>query len=335
MRGILKLGVAAVALAVGVLGARTSYALIDDPFTSYTQPANALIMPFDATTGHQTFLLVSNVAGISPSGIGGVSTHWSFWSDACDHLGDVDICLTLNDTVVVDPTKIQAIDAGNNGIGPIINLSGDRGFLTVTAFATDETCGDPSIEGFTLVDDAIVGTYTFASTVTGASSGNDAIGLGTDPTNSFTDLPDFLLSPTSTSGFLDLQTFNPETLDNSIVVLIGVKENAGKLAGEVGPVTSNITANANFVDNTEVSTSLPDVKFSCALFSSLIPGATNLIPSTVSVLSSGIYRMTNIQNGSKPVGGSASGGNDTFVYGVHGQAVGQFGGSSNAKYSVL
>ena len=315
MRGILKLGVAAVALAVGVLGARTSHALVDDPFTSYTQPANALVMPFDATTGHQTFLLVSNVAGISSSGIGGVTTHWSFWSDSCDHLGDVAICLTLNDTVVVDPTKVQAIDAGNNGIGPIINLSGNRGFLTVTAYDTDETCGDPSIEGFTLVD--------------------DAIGLGTDPTNSFTDLPDFLLSPSSTSGFLDIQTFNPETLDNSIVVLIGVKELAGKLAGEVGPVTSSITANANFVDNTEVSTSLPDVKFSCALFSSLIPGADNLIPDTVSVLSSGIYRLTNIQNGSKPVGGSASGGNDTFVYGIHGQAVGQFGGSSNAKYSVL
>ena len=63
MRGIRKLGVAAVALAVGVLGAGKSHALIDDQYTSFTQPANALVMPFDeeemcirdrAGTGHQS-----------------------------------------------------------------------------------------------------------------------------------------------------------------------------------------------------------------------------------------------------------------------------------------
>ena len=52
MRGIRKLGVAAVALAVGVLGASKSHALIDDPYTSFTQPANALVMPFDEDDGH-------------------------------------------------------------------------------------------------------------------------------------------------------------------------------------------------------------------------------------------------------------------------------------------
>jgi len=33
-----------------LVGASPSYALIDDPFTSKTQPANTLVMPFDATT---------------------------------------------------------------------------------------------------------------------------------------------------------------------------------------------------------------------------------------------------------------------------------------------
>ena len=56
MRGIRKLGVAAVALAVGVLGAGKSHALIDDPFTSYTQPANALVMPFDRDDGPRDVL---------------------------------------------------------------------------------------------------------------------------------------------------------------------------------------------------------------------------------------------------------------------------------------
>lgn len=64
MRGM-KLGVAAVALAVGVLGAKASYALIDDPYTSYTQPANALVMPFDVEADSaETYLIVSNVSGV-------------------------------------------------------------------------------------------------------------------------------------------------------------------------------------------------------------------------------------------------------------------------------
>src|SRR5690554_4240401 len=115
MRGIRKLGVAAVALAVSVLGASKSHALVDDPFTSFTQPANALVMPFDVTDDQVTFLLASNIGGLSPVGdafIAGVTTHWTFWSETCDHLADVFICLTLNDTVVVDPRELSAIDAG-------------------------------------------------------------------------------------------------------------------------------------------------------------------------------------------------------------------------------
>ncbi len=124
MRGIRKLGVAAVALAVGMLGAGKSHALVDDPYTSFTQPANALVMPFDETDGHATFFLVSNISGLSPAGdgfIAGVTTHWSYWSEDCSHLADVYVCLTLNDTVVVSPADVSAIDAGNNPIGPQID----------------------------------------------------------------------------------------------------------------------------------------------------------------------------------------------------------------------
>jgi hypothetical protein len=41
-------------------------------------------------------------------------------------LGDFSICLTLNDTVVVDPSHAQAIDVGNNPFGPVFNLKGHR-----------------------------------------------------------------------------------------------------------------------------------------------------------------------------------------------------------------
>jgi hypothetical protein len=330
MRGIRKLGVAAVALAVGVLGAGKSHALVDDPFTSFTQPANALVMPFDQTDGHATFFLVSNISGLSPAGdgfIAGVTTHWSYWSENCDHLADVYVCLTLNDTIVVSPAEVSAIDAGNNPIGPQIDLSGNRGFVVVTAYATDEICSDSSVRGNLLVDDALVGTYTFANLESQASFGNDAIGLGTDFSGSFTELPG--------DDFIDydkfsIQTFNPEDLDDSTVVLLSLREQAGSggtASREIGPNTANTRADLVYYDNLEIPTSLPEATIRCARFTTLIPGAGSLIPDTISLLSSGILRLDRF---SPAIGGDTG----RFIYGVHGQAVGNFGGSSNMKYKV-
>ena len=320
---------------IGSIVPDTSHALVDDIFTSLTQPANALLMPFDATAGHASYLLVSNVHGISSSGVGQVSTHWSFWSDGCDHLADVSICLTLNDSVVVDPASVIGRDASNQPVGQPVDLSGQRGFVSVTAYATDASCSDASAEDFTLVDDAIVGTATIASTATGSAFGNDAIGLGVNPSGIFTDLPDnVLLSPNARAGSLDIQTFSPETLEDSRVIFIAVQENAGKLPGEVGPLGTAVSANLNFIDTLEINTSLPDLSFTCTKFASLLPSASDaLIPPSVSMLSSGVLRLTNIRSNAKPIG-DADGvdGNDNWVYGLHGQAVGQFGGSSNGKY---
>jgi hypothetical protein len=327
MRGIRKLGVAAVALAVGVLGAGKSHALIDDPYTSFTQPANALVMPFDQEDGQATFFLVSNISGLSPVGdgfIAGVTTHWSYWSENCDHLADVYVCLTLNDTVVVDPSNISAIDAGNNPIGPQIDLSGKKGFVVVTAYATDEICSDSSVRGDVLVDDAIVGTYTIANTDVGSAFGNDAIGLGTDFFGDYTELP--------AAGYdkFTIQTFNPEDLDNSLVVLLSLKERSGSgstAQHEVGPNTANTRADLVYYDNLEIPTSLPEAAIKCATFTTLIPGTDSLIPDTISLLSSGTLRLANF---TPAIGGDTG----RFIYGIHGQAVGQFGGSSNMKYKL-
>jgi hypothetical protein len=325
--------VAAVALAVGVLGAGKSHALVDDPFTSYTQPANALVMPFDETLGHATFFNVSNLSGLSPAGSGfiaGVTTHWSYWSETCDHLADVYVCLTLNDTVVVNPSNVSAIDAGNNPIGPQIDLSGNRGFVVVTAYATDEICSDSSVRGNVPIDDAIVGTYTFANIQSQASFGNDAIGLGLDFTGSFTQLPgDGVIPPIEFDKF-SIQSFNPETLDNSAVVLLSLKEQSGNGATapiEIGPNTANTRADLVYYDNLEIPTSLPNTTIKCAKFTTLIPGDDSLIPGTISLLSSGILRLDNFT----PAIGSDTG---RFIYGIHGQAVGNFGGSANMKYKV-
>ncbi|MFN8603686.1 MAG: hypothetical protein U0842_24690 [Candidatus Binatia bacterium] len=323
---------AAVALAVGVLGAGKGHALTDDPFTSFTQPANALVMPFDETDGHSTFFVVSNINGVSPvdnGAIAGVTTHWAYWSENCNHLADVYICLTLNDTVVVSPSDVSAIDAANNPIGPKIDLSGNRGFVVVTAYATDEICSDGSIRGNQLVDNAIVGTYTFANTDVGSAFGNDAIGLGTFE-DDFTELP-----PMTAFTDYSIQTFNPEDLGDSEVVLLALRERGGygdtanQEVGPYNPLVGGISADLIYYDNLEIPTSLPSVTFKCAKFTSLIPGEESLIPDTISLLSSGILRLNNLSPALVP------GTNDrTFAYGVHGQAVGQYGGSSNLKYKA-
>lgn len=322
MRGICKLGVAAVALAVVMAGPMRSEALVDDPYTSFTQPANALVMPFDATENWVSFLIVSNIAGVSSGGgsdILGVTTHWAYWSDTCEHLVDVWVCLTLNDTIVVDPREISAVDSGNTQIGPKTDLDGHRGFVVVTAYATDEICSDGSIRGFDLVDNAIVGAATRANTDAGYSFGNDAIGLGLDSSGSYTELPQ------GAEGDIDVLTLNPTTVDSSAVTLLSLRESSGSGTTsdhEVGPNTSTITANLVLYDNLEIPTSLPDQNIRCAAFTSMVPGE-GLIPGSVSVDSSGFLRMLGVNT------------NDgQFVYAVHGQAVGSFGGSNYGKYKI-
>jgi hypothetical protein len=303
-----------------------AHALVDDVFSSRTQPATALLMPFDATEGHTSFLLVSNIAGTSSENPGAVITHWAFWSDSCAHLVDVNLCLTLNDTVVVDPRNVQGMDADNAPVGPAADLSGNRGFVTVTAYETDADCADPSD---TLVRSAIVGSATLAITESNAAYGFNAVGLFTDPTGTFVDLPDFLLSPDGGTGYLALQAINPETLTDSQVILIGVAEETGDLPGEVGPIGGTVTASSAYYDTLEVPTSLPDVTFTCAEFGSLIPGAEGgLIPDFVSLISSGVFRLTDIRVGNTPVG------IDTFVYGFIGQSLEGFGAGFSAKYEV-
>lgn len=336
MRGLPTRLLALVAGLLALASAHPSAALVDDPFTAKTQPANTLVMPFDATPGRTTFLLASNIAGKSGS-VAAVTTHWSFWSESCTHLVDVPICLTLNDTIVVDPTNLSPTNAANDAVGPNADLTGNRGYVTVTAYATDANCADASVLGYQLVDDALVGTMTLADSAIGKAFAIDAVGLGVDETGSFVELPDLVLSPSGSDGFLTIQTFNPETIEDSIVILVSLKEKAGTLPGELGPIGVPVTANVSFFDNIETRTSLPDTSIPCALYSSTVPSDTgSLVPSTVSLMSSGFLQLTNIFAGSSPVGDAdGNDGNDTWVYGFHGQSIAMYAASTSAKYPVL
>ncbi len=319
MRRTGKIGLLAVAATLSVLLARPADALVDDPTTSFTAPAASLVMPFDATEGWVTFMIVSNIAGVTPIAGGeilGVTTHWSYWSDSCDHLVDVWVCMTLNDTIVVDPTSVSDVDVGNEQVGRRSNLSGFRGTVVVTAYGTDESCNEGSVGGYVPIDNAIVGAATRASTTAGYSFGSDAVGLGLDPSGSYVQLP------TGVDPTVDIMTLNPGSVENSSLVLMSLSESAGNgpvASIEVGPNDGPKSSSLIFFDTFENPTSLPDVSFGCSAFTSI----PDFFPESMGVDSSGIVRMLDVNDSP-----------GDFVFALHGQAVGSFGGSTYGKYRL-
>jgi hypothetical protein len=298
-----------------LLCVRPAPALVDDPYSSGTQPAAALVAAFDQTEGRLTFLSVSQ----RPAGAT-AATHWAFWSEDCAHLLDLWICLTPGDTVVVDPAHLHAIDAENLPLGPVGDLSGERGFVTVTAYDGAVGCLDPI--DLSPLDDTLVGSFTIADTGSHAAFGGDMTGFGLDASGSRVDLPDLTLTR------LDLQTFDPATLGQSEVILLALAEGAGNGrvgAVEIGPLRS-VRSDAELFDNLEVRLSLPEVEISCGLFGPLVG---TLVPETIDVGSSGFVRLLAPRVGSDPVGGT------TWLLGLHGQAVGPFGAASSARYPVV
>jgi hypothetical protein len=313
-------------------------------------PASALIMPFDVTDGRASFQLVSRIGG---NGAPAIATHWSFWSESCDHLADVFICLTPRDTVVVDPTALQGqVQNGTENVntGPVINLAGEKGFVTVTAFDADENSSTCSVADPEALHDtpSLIGSWVVANTSTNAAFGNNAIGVLDGQT-----LPDpssfFLVGPVG--GGLFLQTFNPLDLQDSEVFFIGVAfpgGNAEFFESEIGPIPSSLSngsavcCNAAYYDNVETQISLPDVCLNC---STTLKIAENealaaieldpIIPASIPAETSGFVRLTNCKVG------SADGDIDiadsdpvSFLFAYHGMAVGPFGTAVMGRYTA-
>jgi hypothetical protein len=319
------------------------------------QPAVALIMPFDATTDRTSFQLVSRIGGEDSDPI---ATHWSFWSESCDHLADVFICLTPRDTVVVDPTALQGqVQDGqtNTNTGPVINLSGEKGFITVTAYDADvnsQTCEpeDPETVSGT---PSLIGSWVVSNTVTNATFGNNAIGIVDGQT-----LPaggDFFLTG-PVAGGLFLNTYNPLDLTDSEVFFIGVAFPAGNAQfadSEIGPIPAALTngsavcCNAQYYNNVESFVSLPDVCLNCSSTAKVADNAPLagidlpvIIPASIPADTSGFVRLTNCQVGSDegnlPIGDTTVNGVDltTFLFGFHGMAVGPYGTSALGRYTA-
>jgi hypothetical protein len=298
MRGISRIGVAALAGMVSLLGVSTAQAIDSDGATSLTQPANTLIMPYDATEGKASYMIVSNLSGESMA-TPAVLTLWEWTNSEGVLENTVLACLDLNQTIVQDAAD---------------TAPGSKGMVVVTAWETNEGCTEP----LALTDNAIVGTYTFADISEQFSYGGDAIGVGLGD-NGAPMLPDGYV------GSIDVQTFNPQTLDDSSVVILSVAQSQSSLI--VSNETS-ITAALSFYNNAGDVSNFSDVSVRGATFASMKPGG-GLISSELGVSTSGFLRM---QFSEGAIGGGSGG---SFIYGVHGQSVGQFGGSSNFKYTIL
>jgi len=181
MRKGIKFSLGAALAGVALATCPVQAAELGDTVTTI-EPAVALIMPFDVTDGRASFELVSRIGGEDSDPI---ATHWSFWSESCDHLADVFICLTPRDSVVVDPTALHAeVQVGNENqqVGPLIDLSGKRGLVVVTAYQTDTGSNGKGChvqDNATPLNDVITGSWTIANTKTSTGYGADAIGFTT------------------------------------------------------------------------------------------------------------------------------------------------------------
>jgi hypothetical protein len=286
----------------------------------------ALVGPFDQTQGHKTYVTASSPGAFSPStGIPAVVVHWTFWSDSCAHLADFNTCLTRDDSVVLDVSDMGGLDAENVPLESRVDLTGYRGSYTAHAFEADDRCRDPADRGFVLVEDAIAGTWSIANTRSNAAFGDRAQSLRIDPETHAIAVPDRKFTA------LDLPFFNPESLQDSEVIILAVVEGFGDLPGEIGPPQGRvvIATQVKACDTQETCISLPDLQLSCALYSTLIPSAGGLIPETLMPGSSGFLRLSSPRF---VVSDPAIVGESTWLYAWHGQQLGAYGTGSRGTY---
>lgn len=339
---------AALAAVVGLIAVPTANAQISD--VVLLEQAGALIMPFDATANHASFQIVSRHGSTST---GPIATHWSYWADDCRHLVDVTVCLTPQDTKVMDPTKVQGEIQSpnppqNNGIGSITDLTGERGLVTVTAFGAET---GPSGLECNIVDTAdirapeIDGGWVIANTSTNAAFGADALGITDGVT-----LPDSAAISGSDGAGIFIQSFNPQSLGDSAVIVMTAQETSGNgrfIDDEIGPIRSDlpdgnhVCCNVTYTDNLEITTSLPDLCLKCVGFNpisdlqAVAGGDPSIIPPNTTIDAPGFVRLTNCE--SLDADGLVAPLSDAefpqFLFVVHGQAIGPFGAGIHGKYS--
>jgi len=304
------LGVAVIALAAATCAL---------PLVAAAAPAPALVMPFDATAGSVSFVQVSH----PDAGHGSVRTHWAFWDESCTVLAEAILCLPPDGSTIVDPALVPATTG-------LADLSGSRGFVTVTAYAADGACDVADASRGTLADAGLLGTFTLADVAGGVAFGGPALALPADPTRAFIDLGAAPGAPADTrQQTLRLQSFDPADLDVSRVILLALREQSGSGAFgsvEPGPAVADddrVRADLRYADRDGTSVALGDVELGCATFASLRrDDPASLLPPGGpgdAVASSGFLEVA------RPRIGEQAFGRTTWLAGFHGQGVGSFG----------
>lgn len=291
------------------------------------QPAAVLVMPFDVTTDHASFLVVSRVGDTVFRSA--VTTHWVFYSADCGHLADLAIGLTENDSIVVDPTRIQSQTQQpgmpvNESHGPVVDLTGARGVAIVTVQAP------PGVSPVQLI-----GSWTIADRAAGSAFGANAVGFASVA------LPD--PSVLASEGLV-IPTFDPGALDTSQVIVVGLEQQGDSIVPIATPSDAlggaHVCCNAQITDTLESVVSVPDVCLACALFAPVAPTRRPsvdppVVPLASSPTSAGMVvlracRTAGPDGRPVPLGTSAP----QFLIAFHGQAVGPFGVATAGKYGA-
>ncbi len=296
-------------------------------------------MPFDATDGKASFQTVSRLGGSET-----VATHWSYWAADGRHLLDVMVCLTPNDTKVMDVSAVQGeiqVGSTNRATGPVGDLSGERGIVIVTAYESARDAGDtcrPRDPSAPTTERALIGAWTIADPTSQAAYGSDAIGVA----------PDTLPDPAHLASGLWIPTFNPESLERSVVILIGLETMAGTgpfADAEPGPIAralpngAHVCCELGFVDTLENRISLPSVCFAGVGFGTMTPGRGSpddivVLPPSATITTSGVLELTSCMTAGDD-GQPAALGRDRpqFLFAFHGQVVGPYGAALSGKYA--
>jgi hypothetical protein len=306
---------------------------------SVLAPAAALVMPFDVSAEKVSFQLVSQVGGRAA-----VATHWAYWAADGRHLLDVLVCLTPNDTKVMDAEAIQGemqLAGVNEPTGVVGDLRGERGIVVVTVYDVESQSAAGSCRPRDPVapttDSALIGSWTIADPDSNAAFGSDAIGL----------TPDALPDATHLAAGLWIPTFDPESLDDSEVILIGLQTRAGSgpfADSELGPIDgilpngAHVCCDVAFVDTLENRLSLPSICFTGVGFGTMkgdgiAENETALLASSTTIGTSGALQITHCVTAGTGGRPAALGRHrPQFLFAFHGQAVGPYGIAVSGKY---
>lgn len=263
-------------------------------------PDQTLVMPFAAAGTRSTFFSISNCW------VGKLTARWTFFDKSGEQVAEVlrDI-LGECGTDVVDVTNVRSRtinDQGQVTEGTPQSLAGRDGFVVVSG---DDNPG-------------LLGNFTMANLTTNSAFGVDATGFGT-------------VGTLRQGGVLLGTTFNPSTLQDNLLVILGLNSPAitsltnGNPPGAQPVFNVTVTLIDNSTQGTLAEVTVP-VNGS-ALFATL----QELFPGTA--LNSSLSLFISASEGSGYSGSSLDpdGDDGIGIIGYYGQAVGPFGAGQTLR----